>query len=147
MTGPFRPLSRRYTQAHTLRFLECFLEKATVRSQSELMVIDPYVDEDLLDIFASLNPAVKIRLLTEHPKGNFKTAYRKLQQQRRGIEVRRSTQFHDRFIVVDKAACYQLGGSINHAGAKATTIGMKQDVIRNRVIAEAEKAWSSAMSI
>jgi hypothetical protein len=123
------------------------IKKIMDKSQTELLVIDPYVDEDLLDIFAGLNPTVKIRLLTERPKGNFKIAYRMLQQQRGGIEARCSSQFHDRFIVVDKRACYQLGGSINHAGAKATTIGTKSDAIPDRVIAEAEKAWSSATPI
>jgi hypothetical protein len=114
------------------------------QSQKETLVIDPYVDEDLLDMFASLDPAVKIRVLTEHLKGDFKLAFRKLQQQRGGIEVRCSSQFHDRFIIVDGRACYQLGGSINHAGAKATVIGIKSDAIRDRVVAEAESAWTSA---
>ena len=113
------------------------------QGQKEILVIDPYVDEDLLDMFASLDPSVKIRVLTEHLKGDFKLACRKLRQQRGGIEVRCSSQFHDRFIVVDGKACYQLGGSINHAGAKATVIGTKSDAIRDRVIAEAEKAWSA----
>jgi len=117
------------------------------QAQKEILVIDPYVDEDLLDMFAGLDPSVKIRVLTEHLKGNFKLALRKLQQQRVGIEVRCSAQFHDRFIVVDGKACYQLGGSINHAGAKATVIGTKSDAIRDRVIAEAEKAWSAASPV
>jgi hypothetical protein len=114
------------------------------QGQNEILVIDPYVGEDLLDMFAGLDPSVKIRVLTEHLKGGFKLALRKLQQQRGGIEVRCSSQFHDRFIVVDGKACYRLGGSINYAGAKATVIGMKSDAIRHRVIAEAENAWSSA---
>jgi hypothetical protein len=117
------------------------------QGQKEILVIDPYVDEDLLDMFASLDPSVKIKVLTEHLKGDFKLAFRKLQQQRGGIEVRCSSQFHDRFIVVDGRACYQLGGSINHAGAKATVIGIKSDAIRERVIAEAESTWSSASPV
>jgi len=123
------------------------IKKIMDQSKTELLVIDAYADEDLLDIFASLDPTVKIRLLTEYPKGNFKIAYRKLQQQRGGIDARYSSQFHDRFIVIDKLACYQLGGSINHAGAKATTIGTKSDTMPDRVIAEAERAWSSATPI
>jgi hypothetical protein len=114
------------------------------QGQKEILVIDPYVDEDLLDMFGSLDPAVKIRVLTEHLKGDFKMALCKLQQQRGEIEVRCSSQFHDRFIVVDGRACYQLGGSINHAGAKATVIGIKSDALRDRVVAEAKSAWSSA---
>jgi len=36
------------------------------QGQKEILVIDPYVDEDLLDMFAGLDPSVKIRVLTEH---------------------------------------------------------------------------------
>ena len=117
------------------------------QGQKEILVIDPYIDEDLLDMFAGLDPSLKIRVLSEHLKGNFKVAFRKLQQQRGGIEVRCSSQFHDRFIVVDGKACYQLGGSINHAGAKATLIGIKSETIRDRVIAEAETTWASASPV
>ena len=127
----------RYTQ-HTKKIMD--------QAQTELLVIDPYVDEDLLDMFASLNPSVTIRVLTEHLKGNFRNALRKLQQQRGSIEVRRSSKFHDRFIVVDGAACYQLGGSIN-AGAKATVIGRKSDAMRDSIVKEAEDAWSSATPV
>lgn len=36
---------------------------------------------------------------------------------------------------------YQLGGSINYAGAKAMVIGIKSDAIRDRVLAEVENTW------
>jgi hypothetical protein len=117
------------------------------QAQAEILVIDPYVDEDLLDMFAGLDASVKIRVLTEHLKGDFRLALRKLQQQRGGVEVRCSAQFHDRFIVLDGRACYHLGASINHAGAKATVISTKSDATRDRVIAEAESAWLSASPV
>jgi hypothetical protein len=58
-----------------------------------------------------------------------------------------TSHFHDQFIVVDWKVCYHLGGSINHAGAKATVIGLKSDDIRDRVLADAEKAWAAATSV
>lgn len=121
--------------------------KIMEQAQTELFVIDPYVDEDLLDMFASLNASVKIRLLSEHLKGNFRNALLKLKQQRGNIEVRCSSKFHDRFIVVDGTACYQLGGSINHAGAKATVIGRKSDSLRDSIVKEAEDSWLSATTV
>ena len=113
----------------------------------EILIIDPFVDENLLDMCASLDASVNIRILTEHPKGDFKVGYRKLQQQRGKIEARTLSHFHDRFIVVDGKLCYHLGGSINHAGAKATVIGLKPDDIRDRVVADAEKAWAAATPV
>lgn len=74
----------------------------------EILVIDPFVDENLLDMCASLNPSVNIRMLTEHLKGDFKVGYRKLRQQRGKIEARTLSHFHDRFIVVDGRLCYSL---------------------------------------
>ena len=136
----FIPKGEVYTAYRAIRDI---LLQGTV----EILVIDPYVDDDLLDMFASLDPSVKIRVLTEHLKGGFRLGYRKLVQQRGGVEVRCSTQFHDRFIVLDGRACYQLGGSINHAGAKATTIGRKSDIMRDSILAEAEKAWGSATPV
>jgi hypothetical protein len=47
----------------------------------------------------------------------------------------------------DSRSCHQLGGSINHAGAKATVIGVKSDAIRDSVVAEAATAWSSAAPV
>lgn len=123
------------------------IKNIMIQARTEILVIDPYVDEDLLDMFASLDQAAKIRLLTEHLKGDFKVALRKLQQQRGNIEMKCSSQFHGRFIVLDGQACYQIGGPINHAGAMATTIGKKSDAIRDRVIAEAEKTWLLATTV
>jgi hypothetical protein len=61
----------------------------------EILVIDPYVDENLLYMCASLDASVNIRILTEHLKGDFKVGYRKLQQQRGKIEARTLSHFHD----------------------------------------------------
>jgi hypothetical protein len=125
----FIPKGEVYTAYRTIRDI-------MLQGRAEILVIDSYVDEDLLDMFASVEPSVKVRVLMEHLKGGFKLAYRKLLQQRGNIEVRCSNQFHDRFIVLDGQACYQLGGSINHAGAKATTIGKRSDVMRDSILAQ-----------
>jgi hypothetical protein len=117
------------------------------QARVEILVIDSYVDENLLDMCASLDASINVRVLSEHLKGDFKVGYRKLRKQRGKIEVRTLSHFHDRFIVIDGRLCYQLGGSINHAGAKATVIGLKPDDIRDRVVADAEKAWLAATPV
>jgi hypothetical protein len=71
-------------------------------------------------------------------------ALKKLQKERGKIEVRQSDHFHDRFIVVDSAAAYQLGGSIKDAGAKATVIDKKEDSTAQRILKEAEGIWTTS---
>lgn len=79
--------------------------------------------------------------------GDFKTAFQKLQKQRGRMEARKSDHFHDRFILLDKSSCIQLGSSIKDAGAKATVIDRKEGSVAERVIKEAEAAWQTATEL
>lgn len=42
------------------------------QARVEILVIDPYVDENLLDMCASLDASINVRVLSEHLKGDFK---------------------------------------------------------------------------
>jgi hypothetical protein len=101
-----RSFSRRERDYGSYRKIKDIMAQARV----EILIIDPYVDENLLDMCASLDASIKVRVLSEHLKGDFKVGYRKLQKQRGNIEVRTLSHFHDRFIVIDGGVCYQLVG-------------------------------------
>lgn len=120
------------------------LQRIVQQAQSEIIIIDPYVDEQVLDHIAAINPHIKIQLVTEHIKGIFAAAYRKLLQQRGNLEVRVAAHFHDRFVIVDGAVCYQLGSSINTLGSKATLIDRKSNAVRDDVLSEFAGLWPRA---
>lgn len=115
------------------------------QARSAIIVIDPYVDEQVLDLIAAVHPSIGVQVITEHVKGNFKPAYNKLRQQRGNLEVRVAAHFHDRFIILDGAVCYQLGSSINHLGAKATVIDRKSDSVRDRILSQLASLWPGAI--
>jgi hypothetical protein len=69
-------------------------------------------------------------------EGSFRAAYNKLLQQKGNVEARAVAPFHDRFIMVDGAVCYQLGSSINHLGNRAAVIDRKSETIRDKVLSE-----------
>jgi hypothetical protein len=117
------------------------------QARTDIIVIDPYADEVVLDMFSALPASVSIKLLTTHTKPTFILACKKLYQQRGNLQVRTSSHFHDRFIVLDGVACYQSGCSFNHAGAKATVIAKQQDQVRDKVKEEFDSAWLSATPI
>jgi hypothetical protein len=117
------------------------------QAKQALLIVDPHVDDSLIDLVATLDSSVEIRLMVTHLHGDFKNAYAKLQSQRGKIEARQSSHFHDRFIVADGVACYQLGASIKDAGAKATVIDRKSDSTRDRVLDEARAVWNSATPV
>jgi hypothetical protein len=120
------------------------LQQIFQQARYELIVIDPYVDEQVLDHIAAIDPQIKVQLVTEHVKGIFAAAYRKLLQQRGNLEVRVATHFHDRFIILDGGVCYQLGSSINTLGSKATVIDRKSTTIREGVLSEFASLWPQA---
>jgi len=113
------------------------------QARTELLIIDPHLSGEVIEMLATLDGAVEIRIVGTHFHGDFKVAYKKLQKERGKIEVRQSDHFHDRFIVVDRAAVYQLGGSIKDAGAKATVIDKKEDSTAEKILKEAEVIWPS----
>jgi len=117
------------------------------QARSEIIVIDPYIDEQVLDHIAATDAGVRAQVVTEHVKGNFKIAYRKLLQQRGNLEARVVAHFHDRFIILDGRACYQLGASINHLGNKATVIDLKSSTVRDKVLSEFASLWPGATPV
>ncbi len=51
------------------------------------------------------------------------------QQSHYTLQIRTTKDFHDRFIVVDKARCYLLGASIKDAGNKSFTIEFRSKTL------------------
>jgi hypothetical protein len=105
------------------------------------------VDEQVLDHIAAIDPGVKVAIITEYAQGSFRTAYRKLLQQRGNMEARLASHFHDRFIILDDTICYQLGSSINHLGNKATVIDRKSETVKDKTLAEFERVWVGAQPL
>jgi hypothetical protein len=123
------------------------LQQIFGQARSLVVVIDPYIDEQVLDHIAAIGSEIKVQIITEIVKGSFDTAYRKLLQQRGNIEARVAAHFHDRFIILDGEACYQLGSSINHLGNKATVIDQKSSTVREKVLSEFARLWPAAKSL
>jgi hypothetical protein len=104
------------------------------QARSNVIIIDRYMDEQVFDHIAELDASLHAQLITENINGSFKTADTKLVQQRGNVEARTVSSFHDRFIILDDDACYQLGSSMNHLDNKAIVVDRKKDVVRDRIV-------------
>jgi hypothetical protein len=61
------------------------------------------------------------------------------------VEARVTSDYHDRFIVVDGTTVWHLGASIKDAGKKAFALSQfERLLIRNTVIADIETTWSDS---
>jgi len=120
------------------------------KAQSNLMLVDPFCDSAFFGILHSSTARPKaVQLLCRKNPAALKAEAQAFgAQHQMGIELRTSSDFHDRFLVVDRAACVHLGASINHAGSRAFMISTVEDA-RNRdaLIKALDEAWKAGAQI
>lgn len=125
------------------------IRKNLSQAIGEILIVDPWVDHTLWILLTNLAKNVKIRVFTEHMKGDFILEGKKFAAQHGlAVEVRRTTNYHDRFIVIDGNRCFHLGASIKDAGNKASMIS---EITRPQVIiatiADIEFEWTKASQV
>ncbi len=122
--------------------IELFFEKGLIHdayikireiiesSQHKVIIIDPYVDRTLFELFKNLiGKQYNIKILTFNISNDFEYEKNLFCNQHKefNIEVRKTNDFHDRFIIIDDSIVYHLGASIKDAGKKAFMINQIQD--------------------
>lgn len=92
------------------------------RAKKEIILIDGYVDVITLNILAKKNTGVDVKVYTlpgarisEQDVCNFNAQYPVL-------TVKRTTAFHDRFLILDGMEGYHIGASLKDAGKKCFCI-------------------------
>lgn len=89
------------------------------RAEHNIVIIDAYVGEDVLNLLTVKCTGVQVRLLTGKVSPSFLTLSHDFNRQYSGLEVRSSKEFHDRFVIVDDKDFYHFGASLEHLGNKA----------------------------
>ena len=121
------------------------------KAQNELLLVDPFCDREFFGILQSSTARPKlIRVLCRKNPAALKAEANvfSLQNSQTCIELRTSSDFHDRFLVVDQTSCIHIGASINHAGSRAFMISAVEDA-RNRValIKAVNDAWTAGVVV
>jgi hypothetical protein len=90
-------------------------------AKNEVVITDNYADEELINLYLEKIPEkIKIKVLTKEPKGNFIIVAKKFKTRPNvDFEVRKSTEWHDRWVFVDNE-CWVTGQSVKDAGTKPT---------------------------
>jgi len=105
------------------RFIVSIIQKAN----KELILIDNYVDINTLNILCKKNKGVDINILTAG-KGSLSVKdITKFNAQYPKLSVKTTTDFHDRFLIIDKTGVYHIGASIKDAGKKSFGITKIED--------------------
>ncbi len=97
-------------------------------AKTEIILIDGYVDTATLDLLSKKKKGVKVEIYTM--QNNCKLTSSEIadfNKQYAGLAVSYTTEFHDRFMIIDRKTLYHVGASIKDAGKKAFEISQIND--------------------
>jgi hypothetical protein len=122
------------------------IRKVIELSKQEVFFIDPYLDAEFISRYLPHVPAgVTTRLLAREKLSTLLPAVDVFVQQHKAkVEVRSAPNFHDRYLIVDRTACYQSGASFKDGGRTSpTTLTQITDAF-DAMLATYEDLWSRA---
>ena len=92
------------------------------KAKESIILIDPYCDNKALSFFKYKNDGVEI-LICNGPNSKLEEEeISRFESQYGAIIVKTLDDLHDRFLIIDKEECYDLGTSLNYAGKKLFAI-------------------------
>ena len=112
-----------------------FIVGLVQKAKKEIILIDNYVDVHTLNILCKKDKGVDIIVATAG-KGSLSTKdITKFNAQYPKLLIKTTTDFHDRFLIIDKTEVYHIGASIKDAGKKSFGITKieDKDLIKNLI--------------
>ena len=94
-------------------------------AKEELIIIDGYADNTILDIVKRLK--VDVTLITKSKNLLTKQDILKYNKQYKNLKVKFDNSFHDRYFILDNKVVYHCGASINRIGYKTFSITLIGD--------------------
>lgn len=126
------------------------LNEVMSSAMQSLLVVDPYLDATIFDAYLSNSLAgVAIRILLGKSSVDLKAAADAFSKQHgRVVELRVSSEIHDRLIFVDGGVCWVLGQSIKDAAVrKATYLAPLSPDVASFKLVVYERLWQRAQPI
>jgi len=114
-------------------------------AKTEIIFIDGYVDEKILNIFSVTEGNIGVKILTK-PK-SVSTAFKTLvvefnKQYKNQLEIKTSEAFHDRFLILDQKEFYHIGASMKDAGNRGFMFSrIEEPFLQSNLISEFVKEW------
>lgn len=97
------------------------------KARSKIVLIDGYVDVGTLNVLAKKQADVSVIVYTLD-NGRLSSAdVDRFNAQYPTLQVKHTSAFHDRFLILDEKTAYHLGASIKDAGKKSFAINALQD--------------------
>ena len=82
------------------------------KAKNKIMIIDNYIDDNILKILVKKNKNVEVVILTSEKSNISKLDIQKFNKEYPILKVAKTDKFHDRFIIIDNKELYHCGASI-----------------------------------
>ena len=87
-------------------------------ANKSIILIDNYIDENVLILFSERNKNVQVKILTKNISEKLNLDIKKFNSQYEQIEVMTVNKSHDRFLIIDNKEVYHIGASLKDLGKK-----------------------------
>lgn len=114
-------------------------------AQQSIVIIDGYINEDVLNLLTRKDPEVEVNILTKDVCPALKTAATVFNKQYGKLSIRTSKAFHDRFIIVDDRDFYHFGASIKDLGNRGFMFSrIEEPEVINSLRTKWSQEWAGA---
>lgn len=120
------------------------------RATKSLIIIDGYIDANVLNLLTGKQAVVEVFILTKLNKQNqlkpdLLTHAHAFNKQYGKLQIRTSQVFHDRFIIVDDNDFYHFGASLKDAGHRGFMFSrIEEPVVIDALRNQWSKEWAAA---
>lgn len=95
-----------------------FISDLVKKANSKLILIDNYVDESVLVLFAKKKKQVSVDVYTKNITRTLQEDAKKFNAQYGGLTLHHFEDAHDRFLLIDNTELYHIGASLKDLGKK-----------------------------
>ena len=103
------------------------LAELVSKAESEIILIDNYVDIGTLNILAKKKENVLVQIYTVKETNLSAEDVNNFNLQYPSLNINHTSEFHDRFLIIDENLAYHIGASLKDAGKKCFAINRIED--------------------
>jgi len=94
-----------------------FVNDLLKSAKKEIVLIDNYVDETVLNIFSKY-PNINFTIVTKSISKSLKIDIENYNNQYNNLSIKTSNKYHDRFLIIDNTKAYHIGASLKDLARK-----------------------------
>jgi len=95
-----------------------FIANLVRKAEKSIILIDNYIDESVLTLFAKKNPNVSLQIFTKQISKQLKLDVDRFVAQYGEVKLTEFGLSHDRFLIIDEKELYHIGASLKDLGKK-----------------------------